>query len=177
MALDRQARRVLAVGLLRAGAATALVLALYFTLPLQRLADLSPVVVLPLALLGFAALVAGQVLAISRAAYPGVRALEALGSSVPLFLVIFATTYFVLGVADASWFSESMSRLDALYFSITVFTTVGFGDITATEPATRVAVTVQMVADLLVIGLGLRVILGTVQQARRREGRTVPGAV
>lgn len=176
MAIDRPARRVLVIGILRAGVAAVVVVVLYFALPLERLADASPAIVLPIALLGFAALVGWQVVAISRSMYPGLRALEALGSSVPLFLVIFATTYFVLGVADPSWFSESVSRLDALYFSITVFTTVGFGDITAISPPARTAVTVQMAADLLVIGIGLRVILGAVQEARRREGRTVPDA-
>jgi hypothetical protein len=176
MAFDRPAQRVLVTGILRAGAAVVIVVLLYFALPLERLVDASPVIVLPVALLGFAALVGWQVVAISRSVYPGLRALEALGSSVPLFLVIFASTYFVLGVADPSWFSEPVSRLDALYFSITVFTTVGFGDITATSPPARVAVTVQMAADLVVIGIGLRVILGAVQEARRREERTVPDA-
>ncbi len=174
MTLNRPARRLLVVGILRAVAAVVVVVVLYFTLPLEWLGDVSPILVLPLALVGFGALVGWQVLAISRASYPGIRALEALGSSVPLFLVIFATTYFVMGSTDPSRFSESISRLDALYFSITIFTTVGFGDITATSPSARATVTVQMAADLLVIGLGLRVILGAVQQARHRGEVSVP---
>lgn len=166
-------RRAALVAAARALLATAAVVVAYFLLPLERLADVPPIVSLPLALVGFVALVALQVRAIWRSDQPGLRALEALAASIPLFLVIFAATYYVMGRVDPSWFSESMSRLDALYFTITVFATVGFGDITATSPPARAAVTVQMVADLLVIGVGLRVILGAVQEARRRSGRPV----
>lgn len=168
-------RRAAVVALARALLATAAVLVAYFLLPLERLGDISPLVTLPVALVGFVALVAVQVRAIWGSDQPGLRALEALAASIPLFLVIFAATYYVLGQVDPTWFSESMSKLDALYFTVTVFATVGFGDITATSPPARVAVTIQMAADLLVIGLGLRVILGAVQEARRRSGRPVAG--
>jgi voltage-gated potassium channel len=169
-------RRSVLAGLARAAVASVVVVTAYFTLPLDRLAQVSPAITLPLALVCFTALVAAEVRAILRSGMPGVRALEALATVVPLFLVIFSATYYVMGVAEPTWFSEQMSRMDALYFTVTVFSTVGFGDITATGPAARVAVTVQMVADLLVIGVGLRVILGAVQQGRRREGRPLPGS-
>ena len=169
-------RRSVVAGLARAAAAGVVVVVAYFTLPLDRLADVRPAVTLPLALLCFTALVAAEVRAILRSALPGVRAIEALATVVALFLVIFSAAYYVMAVAEPRWFSEQMSRMDALYFTVTVFSTVGFGDITATGPAARVAVTVQMVADLLVIGVGLRVILGAVQQGRRREGLPIPGS-
>ena len=174
-ASDRAAtRRILAAGLLRSVLSTAVVLVLYFWLPLDGLADMSPAVSLPILLAAFAALVVLQVRAIFGSTYPGLRALEGLGVLVPLFLVAFAGIYYVLGVADPSWFSEPLSRLDALYFTVTVFATVGFGDITSTSAPARAVVTLQMVVDLLVIGLGVRVILGAVQEARRRAGRPFP---
>jgi hypothetical protein len=168
-------RRVLIGGLLRALLATVVVVVLYFVLPFDGLAAISPWISVPVALVGFSVLVLVQVRAIFRSAYPGVRGVEALGTTVPLFIVFFAAAYYLMGVADPSWFSEGMSKLDSLYFTITVFATVGFGDITATAPATRAVVTGQMVANLVVIGLGLRIILGAVQEARRRAGRPVAG--
>ena len=97
-----------------------------------------------------------------------------MATSVPTLLVIFAGTYYVMGVTSPDWFSESMSKLDSLYFTITVFATVGFGDITATAPESRAAVTLQMVVNLLVLSIGLRVILGAVQAARQRAGLPAP---
>jgi hypothetical protein len=166
-------RRVLVVGVVRALAATVVIIVLYFLLPFDGIADVSPWITVPVAVAAFVALLAVEVRAIFRSTYPGIRALEALATTIPLFLVTFAATYYLMGVADASWFSEQLSKLDSLYFTVTVFATVGFGDITATSPASRVAVTLQMVANLIVVGLGLRIILGAVQEARRRAGRPV----
>jgi hypothetical protein len=168
--------RIVTVGLLRAAAATALILTLYFVLPLDRVADVPAVVSLPLALAGFTVMMVLQIQSIVRSPQPGLRAVEALAISLPLFLVVFAATYYVLGVSDPTWFSESLSKLDALYFTVTVFATVGFGDIAASSPPARVAVTVQMVADLVVLGVGVRVLTGAVREARARAGRPLPGA-
>jgi len=59
-------------------------------------------------------------------------------------------------------------------FTVTVFATVGFGDITATASVARLLVTGQMIIDLIILGLGARVILGAVSRGRQRRE---PGAV
>ena len=173
---ERRARsRVLIVGVVRAMLTTVAIVGAYAVLPLDRLSDASAFVVLIALLGGFVMLLIVQLRAISRSSLPGLRAIEALATSVPTLLVIFAGTYYVMGVTSPDWFSESMSKLDSLYFTITVFATVGFGDITATAPESRAAVTLQMVVNLLVLGIGLRVILGAVQAARQRAGLPAPG--
>ena len=79
----------------------------------------------------------------------------------PLFLVLFAaSTYFVMERASAASFTEPLTRTDALYFAVTVFSTVGFGDISAKSEAARVVLIVQMLADLALLGAGIRVLLG-----------------
>jgi voltage-gated potassium channel len=70
---------------------------------------------------------------------------------------------------SADSFSEPLTRTDALYFTITVFSTVGFGDITAkTEPA-RLVVTAQMIADLVILGLAVKVIVGAARRRRDQQ--------
>jgi hypothetical protein len=57
----------------------------------------------------------------------------------------------------------------ALYFTVTVFSTVGFGDITAKTGTARLVVTGQMIADLVILGLAIKVIVGAVRRGRQRQ--------
>jgi hypothetical protein len=70
----------------------------------------------------------------------------------------------------SSTFSEPLTRLDAMYFTVTVFATVGFGDITAVSAGARAIATVQMVGDLVLVGLIARAIVDAVNQGRSRLG-------
>jgi voltage-gated potassium channel len=74
-----------------------------------------------------------------------------------------------MAAADAGNFNaETLTRTDSLYFTVTVFATVGFGDITATSETARVLVTVQMILDLIVLGLGVRAFVGAVEVGRQQ---------
>jgi voltage-gated potassium channel Kch len=84
-----------------------------------------------------------------------------------LFLLLFASAYFVMARASPASFSHHLTRTDGLYFTVTTFSTVGYGDITATSQAARLVVTAQMILDLLALGLGIRVFIGAVQLARQ----------
>jgi voltage-gated potassium channel len=110
-----------------------------------------------------------QLRLILRAKYPGVRAAQALAITVPLFLLLFASAYYVMARASPGSFSSHLTRTDALYFTVTTFSTVGYGDITATSQTARLLVTAQMILDLLALGLGIRVFIGAVQIARRAQ--------
>lgn len=56
-----------------------------------------------------------------------------------------------------------------MYLSATVFTTVGFGDITAKTEAARVVVTIQMMLDLVIIGLVVRLVVNAIKVGQRRH--------
>jgi ion channel len=114
-------------------------------------------------------LIALQVRTITASPFPGLRAVEALATSLPLFLLLFASTYVVMGTIAAGSFNQPMTRTNALYFTVTVFATVGFGDITAQTETARLLVTGQMIIDLIILGIGARVILGAVQRGRQRQ--------
>jgi Ion channel len=166
---DRPPHRLTARALLRALASTVVLVALYYTLPFDHGSAVRAVVILGIGLATLVALVAFQVRSIVRSRYPGLRAVEALATSVPLFLLLYAATYVAISAAHADSFSESLTRTDSLYFTITVFATVGFGDITATTEGARLVVTGQMLADLVVLGLGVRVIVSAVSRGRQRK--------
>jgi voltage-gated potassium channel len=161
---------------LRAAGSTAVLLAIYYLLPLDHSVRWVAVMTLVIGLAALVGLVAFQVRAISGSPYPGLRAMEALAVSIPLFLLLFASTYLVLAAISAHSFSQPMNHTDALYFTVTVFATVGFGDITATTAVARLVVTGQMIIDLIILGVGARVVLGAVSRGRQQRP-SEPGAV
>ena len=165
---------------LRAFASTVGLVALYFLLPLTPSSVGVAVGMLTVGLLALVGLVAFQVRAIIRATHPALRAVGALATSVPLFLVLFAGTYFVMGSFSPDNFSETMTRTDALYFTVTVFATVGFGDITPVTEGARLLVTGQMIAGIVILGLGVRIIVDAVKRGQQRQpvrpGETPPDA-
>ena len=103
-----------------------------------------------------------QVRAILNAPFPRLRGFQTLISGIPLLLVVFAAVYYLTGQAQPDGFSEPMDKIGAMYFTVTVFSTVGFGDITAKTDLARTLVTIQMLFNLVVIGLVAKVIFGAV---------------
>ena len=154
---------------LRALGSTVALVTIYYLLPFDRSSTWAAATILVIGLVLLIGLVAYQVRSIVRSRFPALRAVEALATSVPLFLLLFAGAYVVLSTISASSFGQRLTHTDALYFTVTVFSTVGFGDITAKTEAARLVVTAQMIADLLIIGLGIRVILGAVTRSRQQQ--------
>lgn len=118
---------------------------------------------------GSVALAAGVVLwpvrAVAHADLPELRAIETTGFAAVLSVVLFASIYVVLSHSDAGAFSESLSHTDALYLSLTTLTTVGFGDVSASSEAARVAVMIQMLATFAVLGVVVRLVSRVVKRA------------
>ncbi|CCM64427.1 MAG: two pore domain potassium channel family protein [Candidatus Microthrix parvicella] len=165
----RTRRRLIILGLLRACSSTVVLLALYFVVPLDR-SDAIPIgASLALALVVLLGVAVWQMKATIRSSHPPIRAVEALGVTVPLFLLLFATSYFLMAQSNPANFSAGLTRIDALYFTITAFSSTGFGDITATSQSARLLVSVQMILDLLVLGLGVKAFVGAVQLGRQHH--------
>jgi len=169
--LRRVLRRRAARTLLRSLLLSATVVVGYFVLPLSSHLAVDTLLELLLGLGALSALLAWQVRQILRSPFPAVQAFAALAVALPLFLTLFAITYYLMGDAEPGTFSEPMTRLDSMYFTVTVFATVGFGDITAVSQGARAVATVQMVAGLVLVGLIARVIFGAVEKSRGRQGR------
>ena len=165
-------------GLLGAAVSSAALVALYYALPLDRWSNGHTFLEMSIALALLIATVAWHVRAIVRSAYPAIRAIEALAVTVPLFLLLFAATYYGMSRDDPAAFTQQLNRSDAVYFTVTVFSTVGFGDITPDADVARLTVTVQMLLDLVVLGLGIQVIIGAVKRGQRQsaEAESEPNA-
>ncbi|GAA2716840.1 MULTISPECIES: potassium channel family protein [Streptomyces] len=155
------------------GTVTGLLLA-YYLLPLNQRFEGGAAVGLVLGLTGVTALFTWQIRSILRSPRPRLRAVEALAATVPLFLLLFAATYYLMEQARAGSFTEPLTRTDALYFALTVFSTVGFGDITPHTEDARIVTMVQMTGDILLLGVAAHVVVGAVQSALARgpAGRT-----
>ena len=102
----------------------------------------------------------------------GLRAVEALATSLP---PVPAAVFRHLRRHDCGFCQQlrrdQLTHTDALYFTVTVFTTVGFGDVTAKSEGARLLVTGQMVTDLIILGIGAKIILGAVTRGRQRQPR------
>ena len=165
-------RRLIVRAVLRGLLITTVLVVLYYLLPLDQPWDTGTAIRLLIGLLIFVGVTVWQVRTIADSPYPGLRAAEALGLIIPLYLLLFASTYFLMERASAANFTQPLTRTDALYFSVTVFTTVGFGDISAKSETARVVLIVQMLADLALLGAGARVLLGAVRRGQQRRSGT-----
>jgi voltage-gated potassium channel len=134
----------------------------YYLFPLNNPAD-SGVLLLVGGLILVGVILAWQVRAILISPFPRLRGLQTLISGIPLLLVIFAAVFYLTGQAQPDNFSEPMDKIGAMYFTVTVLSTVGFGDITAKTDLARILVTIQMLFNLVIIGLAAKVIFEAVR--------------
>jgi voltage-gated potassium channel len=164
-------RRLIYRAVLRGLLTAAVLVVLYYQLPFRSLRGYTLLHFLA-GLLIFLGITAWQIKTISSARYPGLKAAEALGLIAPLYLLVFASTFYVLERASAANFSQPLTRTDSLYFTVTVFSTVGFGDITPRSELARSLLTLQMLGDLVVLGAGVHILLGAVRRGRARRTDT-----
>jgi hypothetical protein len=109
------------------------------------------------------ALVARAQLRAIRRAPRLVTSVEALLTSLYFLVVVFATVYYRVATSTDQ-FAGLQTKTDGLYFTVTVFSTVGFGDIHAAGTAARAMVTVQMLFSLMYIGTAIRLLGGVRSQ-------------
>jgi voltage-gated potassium channel len=180
--LTRAGRHRVVTGvLLRAAAAVTLLVVGYYLAPLDRPLDPGTLIEFVLALAVVAAVIAWQVRNILTSDVPRLRAVQTVAVGVPMLLLVFASVYVQIETNQPNSFSEALSRTDALYFTVTVFSTVGFGDIAPKSELARIVTMTQMLTGLIVLGLVAKVVFGAVQTAVARRERaaavrpTAPG--
>jgi voltage-gated potassium channel len=164
-------RRLIYRAALRGLLSATVLVVLYYLLPVRSWNGDVALRVLA-GLLVFAGITAWQVRTITGSRYPALKAAEALGLIFPLYLLVFASTYYVMQRASAANFTQPLTKTGALYFTVTVFSTVGFGDIAPKSEIARVVLIIQMLGDLALLGAGARILLGAVRRGQQRRTDT-----
>ena len=158
--------------LLRILLSIVLLFSAYYLIPTTNDGGDSDLPWLALELAIFAIIVAIQVPAIIKSKYPRLRAVESLAVTVPLFLLIFSRIYLSNSLANVDAFTQPLDHTTALYFTVTVFATVGFGDIVANTNGMKLLVTAQMLLNLAVLGLVIRLISSAAERGVARRDAT-----
>lgn len=170
-AADRSALARLALGL---GSAVALIV-FYVVLPLSFLTTESAFGVVLVLLLLLAGVVLGFLAGLSRlltASYPVLQGAALVVLLVEAYLLTFALAYLALaGIEDVGGFTGLETRLDAVYFATTVFSTVGFGDITPVGQLSRAVVMGQQLLNLVVIGVLVQITARVIAASREERLR------
>jgi voltage-gated potassium channel Kch len=146
---------------------TVVVIALYFVVPLrpEDLTDGQPAFRWPGLVIGFTVMGFLVRLQVKRALRPGRLLIEQLSVLLTLVAVVaagFAAFYY----RGAEQFVGIETRMDALYFSMTTLTSVGYGDVVPTGQAARALVTAQMVFDLIIVTSAISTIVGALRPGR-----------
>jgi len=136
-----------------------LVVVLFAVLPADGAQSASSLVVLSAGLVLLVLLVGLRVRQILRDTRPRLRAAEGLALVVPLFVALFAWVYLLLSTAEPAAFSEPLTRIDAAYFTLSILSTVGFGDISAQNDLARLLVSAQIVLTFTLLAGVVRLIL------------------
>jgi voltage-gated potassium channel len=131
----------------------------YYLVPFDDLTGRESLIRLVIGIAAFIVVLALQLHGVKRAEVPGLRAIQALGVTIPLFLVVFAIVYLSMSQSSTTHFSEPLDHTGALYLVITVFSTVGVGDITPESNGARILISVQMLLDLIVLGAVVRLLV------------------
>ena len=154
----------------RATLVTAGLVTAFYVLPLERpLRNAASSLTLAGGLAVLASAITWQVRLIRRAPLRRLQALEAFALTVPAFLLFFATVYFGIERGSATSFNQRLSRSDALYFTVSVFSSVGFGDIVPRSQPARLVVTTQMICDLALLGTAARFVLDALRDGLHRR--------
>ena len=153
-------RRQLVMAFLRSLGMAVLLIAAYYLVPTEPHPHRGVVWRLTVALVLFVVVLANEIRSIVNHDYPILRATVSMATVIPLFLVLFAWIYLTMSHSNPLAFNTPLSRTKALYFATTVFSTVGFGDIVPKLDNARIVVMVQMITDLIVLAVVVRLIFG-----------------
>lgn len=165
--------RPILLTIVRTIGSSVLIFLAYYLLPVQTEDGRSDVPFLVLHVAVFVLIVVIQVPVIMRSRHPGMRAIEAAVLTILVFLTLFARLYLSADAGEHHVFNEVLNRNRALYFTVTVFSTVGFGDIVPRTEAVQMLVTTQMLLNLVVLGVVIKVLFtaGTRGMERVRTGK------
>lgn len=166
-------RKFLVVTLVRVLAIMGVTLVIYGVVPVEGQSAARAAFVV--GVVGVSALLAvftWQMSRVSHAEHPVVAAVEALVLVFGLFTCFFALVYVSMSAGDSAAFTEPVTKVAGLYFTVTVLTTVGFGDITAVTDTARMFVTIQMAMGAVLVAVAVKALAFSARQGRGQAPAT-----
>lgn len=88
-------------------------------------------------------------------------------STLAVVVATFANAYYVLSLHSSGCFGSSLSRIDAIYFTLTTLSTVGYGDITPMSGTCRLVTSGQMLVTMLLLTIFVGLLVAVLSQSKR----------
>jgi voltage-gated potassium channel len=174
--LDKRARRRELVRIVLAIALTwAALFVVYVVAPFDSHLSAALLIRLSISMIIVVVVFIAQFRSILHARFPVLRAARALAVVIPLFLVLFSGIYLSLSHTSTTDFNVTLNHTSAMYFTITTFSSVGFGDITPHTGLAQMVVSIQMLLDLVIVATGARLLFHAAQRSRGRGIRQADG--
>jgi voltage-gated potassium channel len=149
------------------GALVVIITVIYYVLPLpHKMHEASWAILFGCGLAVLAVLILVSIARLLRAGeQTRVRALVLL-----LCVTVFFFSYADVALAETpGQFVSLHTKTDGLYFSVSTLATVGFGDVHAAGQAARIAVTLQIVFNLVFLGSAIAMITGLWRERARQR--------
>lgn len=152
-------------------AAVTAILGLYAVVPAPTADDSPLMIVTSMVLIGTVYLASGiwALFRINGSERPLRTGVIALSVMVTAMVVTFALAYLSLSANNPDSFTVQLDKVSSLYFTMTILSTTGFGDITATTHAAMIAVMIQMVVGLTLLTTLARVLVAVTRSAGKRR--------
>jgi hypothetical protein len=99
---------------------------------------------------------------------PLVDVVLALALIAVVLILGFATTYGILATQSSEEFVGIATKTDALYFTVTVLATVGFGDVHPVGQVARGLTTVNMLTNIVILAFSVRLLTWAARQRHER---------
>ncbi len=144
----------------------ALILVTYFVVPVEDQLHPSGLVRTLIALVALSILAAGMIYQLRVHAEDSERRIEGLVLAIVVVVVFFAFGFYLLARHNPDQVAGLHTRVDALYFSMSTLSTIGFGDVHATGQAARVLVMIQIVFDLVFVAAAASLVSAHIRQVR-----------
>jgi phosphatidylglycerophosphate synthase len=154
----------------------AVILWAYYVLPMPEGDDPPWLVVVTIVVVSLVYIVAGvsALFRIHRSPHPLRTGIVMLVVMLTAIVVIFALAYLSLSIDNVDNFNVPLDKISALYFTMTILSTVGFGDIHAQTHPAMIAVMIQMVVSLTLITTLARVLVEATRRATRKRYGAAP---
>jgi uncharacterized membrane protein len=158
---------------LRAARLVALVVLLlvaYFLVPVEPQLHPDTLVRVVLIVVVLSALGAGMTRLLRLHAEDEERRVEGLVLGIVVVVVVFAFAFYALEHHSPGQVAGLHTRIDALYFTVSTLSTVGYGDVHAVGQAARALVVLQVVFDLVFVAAAVGLLASHLRaQAQHRQ--------